>query len=355
MRRRNTLQALACAPLMPSRASPAPVHAYLGSYGPEGLGCYLQDAESGLLQPRGRVENRGEPSWLCAAPDGGLLYAANEAASTLGVYARAADGGLRLLQERASGGVGPVHISLQGGLAFVAHYGSGEIACWRLDAQGLLGERLALLPSASGPGPSHAHMAGCDPSGRYLLASDLGQGSLLSWRLDEAAGRLGPPRVWQGPPGAGPRHFRFHPLRPQWLYLLNETASTLSWLHFDASDGSIRQDLTLSSLPAGHRGTSYASDLRITADGRHLYALNRLHDSIAIFELGRDGQPRLLGHEPSRGSYPRSAALSPDGRWLYVCNQRGGNVSRFWVQADGGLHHAGLQSLPAPAALVFVV
>lgn len=358
MQRRDAILAgLACTLPMHPHADTlsSSIHAYLGSYGPEGLAAFTQDAQSGALQLLQRVENRGEPSWLCASPDGRLLYAVNEGASSVAVYERAADGRLRLLQERPSGGQGPVHISLAAGLAIVAHYGSGGLACWRLDGQGLLTGAPVVLPTALGPGATHAHMAGCDPTGRYLLASDLGQDALLCWRFDPALGGAGPAQVWRAPQGAGPRHFQFHPQLAGQLYLLNELSSTLSWLSLDERNGTLSHQLSLSSLPAGFRETSYASDLRISAHGRRLYALNRLHDSVAIFELGRDGRPSLLGHESTRGSYPRSAAFSPDGRWFYTCNQRAGTVSRFWVQADGGLHYAGQQNLPTPAALLFVV
>lgn len=328
--------------------------AYLGGYGSAGLAVLRQDPSSGALQELQRLQEPGEPSWLCASADGRLLYSANEGDSTLSVYERGPQGRLQRLQQVASGGQGPVHISLQGAWAVVAHYGSGGLACWRLDGQGLLAGPPRIVGTALAPGPSHAHMAGCDPGQGYLLASDLAQDVLLSWRFELGLGPADQPQVWRAPKGAGPRHFQFHPGLPGQLYLLHETASSLSWLQLDVRRGALEHQLTLSSLPAGHTETSYASDLRLSPSGRHLYALNRLHDSIAIFELNAEGRPRLLGHEPTRGSYPRSACFGPDGRWFYTCNQRGDSLSRFWVRADGGLHYAGQQAMPSPAMLLFV-
>ncbi|MFY8118001.1 MAG: lactonase family protein [Roseateles sp.] len=337
----------------PSHAQPGP-QAYLGGYGRAGLRHLRQDPSSGELQELQGMEVAGEPSWLCASPDGRLLYSANEGSSTLTVYERGAQGRLQPLQELASGGRGPVHISLHAGMALVAHYGSGQLACWRLGEQGLLDGAPRVLDTAQGPGPSHAHMAACDPQGRFLLVSDLGQDALLCWRFEPGLGPQGRAQVWRTPAGSGPRHFQFHASLPGQLYLLNETASSLSWLELEPHSGGLSHKLTLSSLPKGYSQTSYASDLRLSPSGRHLYALNRLHDSIAIFELNAEGRPRLLGHEPTRGSYPRSACFGPDGRWFYTCNQRGDSLSRFWVRSDGGLHYAGQQAMPSPAMLLFV-
>ncbi|MFN5048048.1 lactonase family protein [Roseateles sp.] len=337
----------------PSHAQPGP-QAYLGGYGRAGLRHLRQDPSSGELQELQGMEVAGEPSWLCASPDGRLLYSANEGSSTLTVYERGDQGRLQPLQELASGGRGPVHISLHAGMALVAHYGSGQLACWRLGEQGLLDGAPRVLDTAQWPGPSHAHMAACDPQGRFLLVSDLGQDALLCWRFEPGLGPQGRAQVWRTPAGSGPRHFQFHASLPGQLYLLNETASSLSWLELEPHSGGLSHKLTLSSLPKGYSQTSYASDLRLSPSGRHLYALNRLHDSIAIFELNAEGRPRLLGHEPTRGSYPRSACFGPDGRWFYTCNQRGDSLSRFWVRSDGGLHYAGQQAMPSPAMLLFV-
>ena len=125
------------------------------------------------------------------------------------------------------------------------------------------------------------------------------------------------------------------------------------WI-FDPANGRLEPRGECSSLPAGHAGRSYASDLRLSPDGRHLYALNRLHDSIAIFAIEAEGRPRLLAHEWTRGSYPRSATFDPAGRFFYVCNQRSEQLTVFERQADGGLRFTGLYlAVPAPACLVF--
>ncbi|MDT9002379.1 lactonase family protein [Paucibacter sp. APW11] len=345
---------------MPSPITADALDAYVGSYGPSGL-SRLRLAQ-GHWQALAGQPGPGDPSWLSAHAGGRRLYAALEGANELRVYDREPDGGLQLLQQRASGGSGPVHISLDtaGRHALVAHYGSGELALWALDEQGLLAERLALRRTGEAQGQvlPHAHMAQWDPSGRFVLCSDLGLDSLFCWRFDAAAAptqRLAETsQRWRSASGAGPRHFRFHPRLLQQLYLLNELDSTLVWLRLDPDSGALQAQLRLSSLPAGHRDTSYASDLLISADGRRLYALNRLHDSIAVFALAPDGAPQLLGHEPTRGSFPRSASFSPDGRWLFTCNQRGNSISRFALDESGWPRFQDQLTVDAPASLLLL-
>ncbi|WP_263534220.1 lactonase family protein [Paucibacter sp. TC2R-5] len=369
----------------------ANVHAYVGSYSPNGQGLYSfsQDPIDGALWPLGLHAGPPNPSWLCPAADGTRLYVANEFDGAAGgcgqltAYAREGkSGALTLKQSVSSGGAAPAHLSLSCDQRFVfaANYGGGSVAVLPVAADGSLNEPLTVsrhaelfgaASSASQPaalaapgsfaisghdGGPHAHMAQLDPSGRFLLVSDLGLDLMISWRFDAASGQLTAPQSWRASSGAGPRHFAFHPQCAELCYVLNEEASTLACLHFDAQTGRLSTLAEVSSLPEGFKGSSFASDLRFSADGRFLYCLNRLHDSIAIFALAPDGSLALRGHEWTRGSYPRSFAFDPSGRFLYVCNQRSDHLAVFAVQSgDGGLAFTGQYvAVGSPAAICFV-
>jgi len=112
------------------------------------------------------------------------------------------------------------------------------------------------------------------------------------------------------PPGDGPRHFHFHP-NGRWPYSLQEESSTVVRFDYDAARGRLTPRQTLSTLPPGFAGSSFGSEILVSADGRFVYAGNRLHDSIGIFGVGRDGDLKYLGEEWTRGSYPRSFAFDP--------------------------------------------
>ena len=146
--------------------------------------------------------------------------------------------------------------------------------------------------------------------------------------------------------GSGPRHFVFHPQDPGLVYVLQEESSTLSTVALTADGPRLVDEISV--LPAGFAGTSYASDLLVAPGGRHLYALNRLHDSLAVLSLADPHQPRLLDHHWVHGSFPRSACQA--GRHLYVCNQRSDQLSHFDVSRPEAPRFTGRQTpVPSPS------
>lgn len=392
--RRLVLQALSTLPMtaaLPGHsASPPSVPAaatlelldlLVGSYGPHGQGLYrlTLDARDASPVRQDLTPQAGNPSWLALDAARGHVYTADEHASldgqgSLSAYTLAPEG-LRLLNRVPAGGAAPVHLDLHpdGRHLLAACYGSGRISLFTREADGRLNapqQRLSTQDAAGAdvrPGPAralnappgshaisghdapHAHMAAWTPDGGWVLATDLGLDRLLWWRW--RAGRLESPRSLAMVPGSGPRHFAFHPRRGECCYVLNEESSTLAWLHWDAGQGQMTLRDETSTLPPGFAGTSFASGLVTPPDGRQLYALNRLHDSIAIFDLDAAGRPRWRESVWTRGSYPRSATLV--GRWLFVCNQRSDHVAVFERMADGGLRFADRYlPVPAPAHLI---
>ena len=87
-----------------------------------------------------------------------------------------------------------------------------------------------------------------------------------------------------------------------------------------------------------------------------MYAGNRLHDSIGIFAVGRDGTLTFVDDVWTRGDYPRSMTIDPSGRFMYVCNQRADHVATFAIDgATGRLAFTG-QYTPVgnPSAIAFL-
>ena len=157
------------------------------------------------------------------------------------------------------------------------------------------------------------------------------------------------------PAGAGPRHFFFHP-NGRWCYSLQEEASNIVLFDYDAVSGRLTSRQTISSLPPGFAGSNFTSEIVVSADGRFVYAGNRLHDSIGIFSVGTDGELRFAGEEWTRGDYPRSFNFDPSGQFLYCCNQRADNVTVFRVdRKTGGLVFTGHYTpVGNPSSIVFL-
>ncbi|HTQ53505.1 MAG TPA: lactonase family protein [Bryobacteraceae bacterium] len=386
MTRRGLLRSGAAWALAPSRH---PVLVYAASYsspqGPEGSrgngqGIYLleMNPETGALVERAVFPNPSNPSWLALDAAGEHLYSANETADgSVSAYAvDRASGRLTLRNTVGSQGAGPAHLSVHpsGKFVLVANYAGGTVAVLPILAGGALGEASDVKHDAGPVGPAraasappgsfaisghdrvHAHMIQADPSGRFVLAADLGLDRILIWKFDAARGKLSPndPPWVALPPGDGPRHFIFHPNR-RWVYSLQEEASTLVRFDYDAAQGRLAARQTLSTLPRGFAGTSFTSELALSPDLRFLYAANRLHDSIVWFAVGADGQLTWAGEEWTRGDYPRSFTIDPTGSFLFTCNQRSDAIAAFRVNRKTGapLFTGQYTPLGTPAMLLF--
>ncbi|MFB5081476.1 lactonase family protein [Raoultella sp. C349492] len=336
-------------------------YAWVGTYNPNGEGLYrfTVEAKTGALSNRTLVSSLPNVAQLTASRDGKTLYGASEVEKgVVQAWRVAANGELTELNQVSSGGAGPVYLSLtpDGRHLLVANYVSGTTAVLPVQEDGRLGEAVdvhqdqgpagAARPAAAVEGSfaisdhngPHAHMISADPSGKYVYSTDLGLDRIYQYRMDSASGKLtpnDPPFISASSPGAGPRHFVFTP-KGDGLWLINEESSTLTFYHLDKASGLLREGKTISALPKGYKGTSFAAGLALSADGRQLYVANRLHNSIAHFSVMADGS---LSHQEdvwTRGDYPRTLTLDNQGQWLYVMNQRSDNITRFSVAPQSG-------------------
>ena len=336
-----------------------------------GIHVFHVDRVTGAMTARSVLEMGTSPSCLAVNSTGTRLYSANETdrvgdaregtVSALAIDSH--DGSLTLLNTVRSGGAGPTYVSVhpKGRFLLVANYFGGSVAVLPILADGQLGEATDVKHDAGTIGPAratnaprgshafsghdrtHAHMIQADPAGRFVLHVDLGLDRIYVWKFDEQRGILtaNDPAAVSLPPGDGPRHFHFHP-NGRWLYCIQEEASTVVLFDYDAMAGRLTARQTLSTLPSGFAGSNFCSEILVSADGRFVYAGNRLHDSIGIFAVGPDGELSYTGEEWTRGNYPRSFGFDPSGEFLFCCNQRADNVTVFRVRREtGGLDFTG--------------
>ncbi|MEZ5387941.1 MAG: lactonase family protein [Prosthecobacter sp.] len=376
--------ALVCGglPLLNAVDAKAPLMAYVGTYtsplanmrptqvdlppgNGRGIHLFEVDRATGALTPRGLHEMGTSPSALAFNTAKTHLYSANEterigdieAGSVTAFKVDPHTGALTSLNTVSSGGKGPAHLSVHpsGKFVLVANYFGGSVAVLPILPDGSLGEATDVKKDAGTVGPTkaenappgsfafsghdqtHAHMIEADPAGKFVLHADLGLDQILVWKFDAEKGLLtanDPPAV-SLPPGDGPRHFVFHP-EGRWFYSIQEEGSTLALFDYDAGSGRLKPRQTISSLPPGFAGSNFCSEIMLSADGRFVYAGNRLHDSIGIFAVGEDGTLTFVTEEWTRGNYPRSFSFDPSGGFLYCCNQRADNVTVFRVDKSSG-------------------
>ncbi|NDJ59103.1 lactonase family protein [Enterobacteriaceae bacterium 4M9] len=358
---KHSLLALALAACASSALAAQPHYAWVGTYNPNGEGLYrfVLNAQTGALTGKTLVSQLANAAQLTTSADGKTLYLASEVEKGVVQALRVKENGeLEALNQVASGGDGPVYLSLtpNGKHLLVANYVSGSVAVLPVNADGSLSEASDVQQHEGPPGAArpaaavegsfaisdhngpHAHMIAADPQGKFVFATDLGLDRIYQYRFDETSGKLtpnSPPWISASSAGAGPRHFVFTP-KGDALWLINEEASTLTGYTVDVQKGTLTEGKTISSLPEGYKGTSFAAGLVLNADGTNLYVANRLRNSISHFTLSGDGELTLKDEVWTGGDYPRTLTLSPDGRWLYAMNQRSDNITRFRVATDGG-------------------
>ncbi len=350
-----------------------------------GIHIFRVDRKTGAMTAAGIYELGTSPSHVAINAAGTRLYSANETdhagkekEGTISAFAiNRADGTLKLLNTVRSGGAGPTFVSLHpsGKFLLVANYFGGSVAVLPVQEDGRLGDASDVKADEGKVGPTkathappgsfaisghdrtHAHQIMADPSGRFVLHVDLGLDKIFVWKFDAKQGKLianDPPAV-SLPPGDGPRHVHFHP-NGRWLYSIQEEGSTVVLFDYDAAAGRLTARQTISTLPKGFAGSNFCSEILVSADGKSVYAGNRLHDSIGIFSVGANGELKYVGEEWTRGDYPRSFAFDPTGAYLYCCNQRADNVTVFQVdRKTGGLTFTG-QYVPVgnPSCVVFL-
>lgn len=361
-------------------ASRRSILAYIGTYTPHavhgaaghGEGIYLVrlDLATGALEPV-RTYPTPSPSWIALDPRRRFLYAVNEIEDFGGArhgsvtaYAIASGSGeLTQINAVSSQGAGPAQCSVHpsGRFVFVSNYGTGNVAVLPVQPNGGLRDAVDVQQDQGPPGAGrpadgapgnfstsdhdgpHAHMISADPTGRWVLVDDLGLDRTFVWKLDQQTGRLAaasPAFIPAASAGAGPRHFGWHP-NGRIFYNLQEEASELAVYDWDPHTAALKIKQKISILPPSYAGTSYASELVIAPGGRFIYAGNRLHNSIGILAVARDGRVRWIGDEWTRGDYTRNMALDPSGRFMVACNQRSDQATVFHVDpVRGGLTFA---------------
>ena len=84
---------------------------------------------------------------------------------------------------------------------------------------------------------------------------------------------------------------------------MTEISNEVIALEYNPTLGEFRELQVISALPEGFTDKSQGSAIRISKDGRFLYAANRGHDSIAIYKINQySGELSLIEWVPTEGN-----------------------------------------------------
>lgn len=296
---------------------------------------------------------------------------------------------LEMVKEMPSGGADPCHLSLDGRENFLmaANYTSGSLAVFALDEQGHLQERCDFwqhtprrTDETQGQGNSqqsrkaknpqenpfkvnplrqegpHVHFS--EEAGELLWSTDLGLDQVFGYQIDYEQKKLTDTGIrLQLPDGYGPRHLAFWHEDMAVIYVLCELSNRIVVFaekvqeedseetkkaaekaaekkvsetgtekmdreRFENTpEYTILQDI--STLPEGYHGESTASAIRLY--GGFLFAANRGDDSIAMYEIQKDGTLTLCCIKKTGGRTPRDFQIFSD--YLVVANQESDSLT----------------------------
>ena len=350
---------------------------YVGTYTgakSKGIHAFRFNPSTGALTPVGLVAETPSPSWLALHPSGRFLYAANEvndfdadkSGSVSAFRIDRATGALALLNTQPSRGAHPCHLTVdrQGTHLLVANYTGGTLAVLPIGGDGTLGTPTQVVQhkgssiNTQRQTAPHAHSIDLDGDNRFAIAADLGADRLFIYRYDPKGGGLsaGLQPAIAATPGAGPRHFAFHP-NGQFGFAINELSSTITSYSWDGTRGALKTLATISTLPQKFGGNNSTAEIRVHPRGRFLYGSNRGHDSLAVYEVSlATGNLTLVEHEPTRGKTPRNFTIDPTGQWLIAANQGTDTLAVFRISdQNGALTPVGpLVNVGSPVSVVFL-
>ena len=317
---------------------------FVGSYGPSDHAtihvCSLNET-SGEIRVVTSTSGIRNPSFLAVSPGGGYLYAVGET-SLVGDGTPGSVHAFRIVAEphtlelvavnqQPSGGDHPCHLCIDAGGRWlvVSNYGAGSVAVLPIRPDGDLGEIASMVqhegrgPNSDRQGGPHAHATTFTPDGRFLIAADLGADRLLISAFDPHTGSLRLHGEVETHAGAGPRHLAFHPDGAH-LFVVNELENSVTVYAWNSDAGTLRGLSTLPTLPPD-APESIAADIRVAADGHHIFVSNRGHDSVAVFAFDRHRLSRVAVR-PCGGAWPRGLGLGPGGTHLLVANEHSDEV-----------------------------
>ena len=207
-----------------------------------------------------------------------------------------------------------ISVDATGRHLFGASYGGSKVSVNGIGADGVPGEVRQVL--ATEP-KAHAILA--DPTNRFVLATSLGGDAIHQFRFGLTTGLLSandPPLKRISPPGGGPRHFAFAP-DARFVYLLNELDGTVHVLPWDASTGTLGDELqSITAMPGGSSAKPWGADIHVTPDGRFLYASERTTSTLAAYRIdATSGRLTAIGTFPTEAQ-PRAFAIDPSSRYL---------------------------------------
>jgi 6-phosphogluconolactonase len=330
--------AFALAATMTATAAEAATMVYISNAESREITVMTLDAAAGALKPVETVSVTGTAMPIAISPDRRYLYVAlrSQPFSVSSFAIDQASGKLSLLSTvPLPDSMAYISTDRTGRFLLSASYGGDKVAVNPIGPQGFVqAETVQVLATRK-----NAHSILTDRSNTHVFSANLGGDAVLQFNFNVATGQLTPnnPPFIETDKGQGPRHLVFHP-NDRFVYVINELDAKVNVYRFDAGAGTIGQRIgSVSALPAGFQGGApWASEIRITPNGRFLYVSERRSNTLAVFKVdGATGELTPAGNVPTE-EQPRGFSIDPRGRFLVAVGQKSHSATLYAIDQESG-------------------
>lgn len=279
----------------------------------------------------------GSQGAVTLSQDGRFIFVVNARSNTVTTFALHGHD-LRLMSVVDSGGLVPISVTEHEGLVYVLNaQGAGNIAGFRNHHGNLtpVSGSHGALSAAGGTGPAQV---GFSTDGDVLVVTEKATNKLVTYRV-KADGGVSVPTVT---PSAGATPFGFAFDRRDHLVVSEAVGGAVN--ASTASSYKFSDWLTARpTLVSGQVATTQTAAcwVAITPNGKFAYTTNAGSGSVSSFAItpltGRITLSQGVAGSTGAGSAPIDAAVSADGRSLYVLGAKSLAIASFEIQRDGQL------------------
>ena len=295
----------------------------------------------GSLTPLGRFATGGRGSGVphlasqsSLALDGDRLLVANAGSDEVSLF-RVTGEGIELAARAASGGSAPTSIAVHGDLAYVLNNGSAGIAGFSLAGGQLKPLDGALYPLAAGADPAQIAFS---PDGRTLVVTERGTNSISTFAVG-ADGLAEGPRTIESS-GATPYGFDFAGDAVVVTEAFGGEVGAAAASSYALQGG--RLEPRSASVADTRSEVCWAA---VSKDGRFVYVTNFGDGTISSYAIGADGSIELVEAVAASTRLGekgvRDEAITGDGRFLYALDADARRIFGWSVGDDGSLSPVG--------------
>jgi 6-phosphogluconolactonase len=295
----------------------------------------------GSLTPLGRFATGGRGSGVphlasqsSLALDGDRLLVANAGSDEVSLFRVTADG-IELAARAASGGSAPTSIAVHGDLAYVLNNGSAGIAGFSLAGGELTPLEGSGRSLAAGADPAQIAFS---PDGRTLVVTERGTNSISTFAVGADGFAEGPRTIASS--GATPYGFDFAGDAVVVTEAFGGEVGAAAASSYALQGG--RLEPRSASVADTRSEVCWAA---VSKDGRFVYVTNFGDGTISSYAIGADGSIELaeavaastrLGEKGVRDE-----AITGDGRFLYALDADARRIFGWSVGDDGSLSPVG--------------